>query len=189
MKVEQIDTSGQPRIGVFVCHCGINIAGVVDVSAVEEYAKSLPDVVFVMKDLFVCSDGTQRLLQDKIKEHNLNRVVVAACTPRTHEPIFQETCQRAGLNPYLFEMANIRDQCSWVHAGEPEEATSKAKDLIRMAVTKARKLQPLESREVEMNSKILVIGGGVSGISAALDLSSQGYKVTLVEKEKTWAED
>jgi len=185
LKVEQIDTSGEPRIGVFVCHCGINIAGVVDVSAVEEYAKGLPDVVFVMKDLFVCSDGTQRLLQDKIKEHKLNRVVVAACTPRTHEPIFQETCQRAGLNPYLFEMANIRDQCSWVHASEPEEATSKAKDLIRMAVTKARRLQPLESREVEMNSKILVIGGGISGISAALDLSSQGYKVTLVEKEKS----
>jgi heterodisulfide reductase subunit A len=185
VKVEPIDISGPPRVGVFVCHCGINIAGVVDVNSVEEYAKSLPDVVFVMKDLFVCSDGTQRLLQDKIKEHKLNRVVVAACTPRTHEPIFQETCQRAGLNPYLFEMANIRDQCSWVHANEPEEATSKAKDLIRMAVSKARMLQPLESREVQMNSKILVIGGGISGIQSALDLSSQGYKVTLIEKEKS----
>ena len=184
VKVEPIDISGPPRVGVFVCHCGINIAGVVDVNAVEEYAKSLPDVVFVMKDFFVCSDGTQRLLQDKIKEHKLNRVVVAACTPRTHEPIFQETCQRAGLNPYLFEMANIRDQCSWVHANEPEEATSKAKDLIRMAVSKARILQPLESREVQMNSKILIIGGGISGIQSALDLSSQGYKVTLIEKEK-----
>jgi len=185
LKVEPIDISGPLRIGVFVCHCGINIAGVVDVGAVEEYAKTLPDVVFVMKDLFVCSDGTQRLLQEKIKEHNLNRVVVAACTPRTHEPIFQETCERAGLNPYLFEMANIRDQCSWVHTNEPEEATSKAFDLIRMAVSKARKLKPLESRDVQMNSKILVIGGGISGIQAALDLSSQGYKVTIVEKEKT----
>lgn len=183
IQVTPIDISGPPRIGVFVCHCGINIAGVVDVASVEEYAKKLPNVVYCTKDLFVCSDGTQREMQQKIKEYNLNRVVVAACTPRTHEPIFQETCAQAGLNPYLFEMANIRDQCSWVHSQEPEEATLKSKDLIRMAVAKATRLQPLESREVPMNPKILVIGGGISGIQAALNLSSLGYKVTLIEKE------
>jgi len=184
IQVTPIDISGPPRIGVFVCHCGINIAGVVDVASVEEYAKKLPNVVYCTKDLFVCSDGTQREMQEKIKEHNLNRVVVAACTPRTHEPIFQETCAQAGLNPYLFEMANIRDQCSWVHSQEPEEATLKSKDLIRMAVAKAIRLQPLESREVPMNPKILVIGGGISGIQSALNLSSLRYKVTLIEKEK-----
>jgi len=123
-------------------------------------------------------------MAEKIKEENLNRVVVAACTPRTHEPIFQETCKRAGLNPYLFEMANIRDQCSWVHAGEPEAATRKAKDLLRMAVARAFHLEPLERRQVPMNPEILVIGGGISGIQAALDLAIKGEKVTLIEKEK-----
>jgi heterodisulfide reductase subunit A len=181
-KIVPVETDGQPRIGVFVCHCGINIAGVVDVAGVEEYAKSLPGVAYVSRELFTCSDGTQRLMQDKIKEHNLNRVVVAACTPRTHEPIFQETCRRAGLNPYLFEMANIRDQCSWVHAAEPEAATHKAKDLLRMAVARAYHLEPLETRQVPMDSGILVIGGGISGISAALDLAIKGEKVTLIEK-------
>jgi heterodisulfide reductase subunit A len=181
-EIVPIQSDGKPRIGVFVCHCGINIAGVVDVASVEEYARSLPGVVQVFRELFTCSDGTQRLMQEKIKEHNLNRVVVAACTPRTHEPIFQETCRRAGLNPYLFEMANIRDQCSWVHTAEPEAATEKAKDLLRMAVARAYHLEPLETRQVPMDSKIIVIGGGIAGISAALDLAIKGEKVTLIEK-------
>ncbi|KPL04580.1 MAG: hypothetical protein AMJ73_04145 [candidate division Zixibacteria bacterium SM1_73] len=181
-KVIPIQTDGRPRIGVFVCHCGINIAGVVNVAEVEEYAKSLPGVAYVSRELFTCSDGTQRFMQEKIKEEKLNRVVVAACTPRTHEPIFQETCRRAGLNPYLFEMANIRDQCSWVHAAEPEAATHKAKDLLRMAVARAYHLEPLETRQVPMDSKILIIGGGIAGISAALDLAIKGEKVTLIEK-------
>ena len=181
-KIVPIETDGTPRIGVFVCHCGINIAGVVNVAEVEEYAKSLPGVTYVCRELFTCSDGTQRFMQEKIKELELNRMVVAACTPRTHEPIFQETCRRAGLNPYLFEMANIRDQCSWVHAAEPEAATKKAKDLLRMAVARAYHLEPLETRQVPMDSKILIIGGGIAGISAALDLAIKGEKVTLIEK-------
>ncbi len=184
IKVEPIRVDGKPRIGVFVCHCGTNIGGVVNVEEVEEYARSLPGVVHVVRDLFMCSDGTQRLMAEHIKEHNLNRVVVAACTPRTHEPIFQETCRRAGLNPYLFEMANVRDQCSWVHSHEPEAATRKAKDLLRMAVARAYHLEPLERREVSMNPEILVIGGGIAGIQAALDLAIKGDKVTLIEKEK-----
>ncbi|MGB8656836.1 MAG: FAD-dependent oxidoreductase [Candidatus Zixiibacteriota bacterium] len=184
IKVEPLDVSGDPRIGVFVCHCGINIAGVVNVAEVEEYAKSLPGVTYVCRDLFMCSDGTQRFMAEKIKEQNLNRVVVAACTPRTHEPIFQETCKRAGLNPYLFEMANIRDQCSWVHSQEPEAATTKAKDLLRMAVARAYHLEPLERRQVPMNPEILIIGGGIAGIQAALDLALKGEKVTLIDKDK-----
>jgi heterodisulfide reductase subunit A len=184
VEVEPIKTDGQPRIGVFVCHCGTNIGGVVNVEEMEQYAKSLPGVVHVCRDLFVCSDGTQRLMQERIKEHNLNRVVVAACTPRTHEPIFQETCRRVGLNPYLFEMANVRDQCSWVHTHEPEAATRKAKDLLRMAAARAYHLEPLERRQVPMNPEILIVGGGISGIQAALDLAIKGEKVTLVEKEK-----
>ena len=184
IEVEPICVDGKPRIGVFVCHCGSNIAGVVNVEEVEEYAKSLPGVVHVVRDLFMCSDGTQRLMQDHIKEHNLNRVVVAACTPRTHEPIFQESCRRAGLNPYLFEMANIRDQCSWVHTHEPEAATQKSKDLLGMAVARAYHLEPLERRQVPMNPEILIIGGGISGIQAALDLAIKGEKITLIEKER-----
>jgi len=184
IEVEPIKTDGEPRIGVFVCHCGTNIGGVVDVEEVERYARSLPGVVHVVRDLFMCSDGTQREMQDHIKEHNLNRVVVAACTPRTHEPIFQETCRRAGLNPYLFEMANVRDQCSWVHTHEPDAATQKSKDLLRMAVARAYHLEPLERRQVAMSPEILVVGGGISGIQAALDLAIKGEKVTLIEKEK-----
>jgi len=183
-KIVPMETDGKPRIGVFVCHCGINIAGVVNVAELEEYARSLPGVAYVCRELFTCADGTQRFMQEKIKELKLNRMVVAACTPRTHEPIFQETCRRAGLNPYLFEMANIRDQCSWVHTAEPEAATKKAKDLLRMAVARAYHLEPLETRQVAMDSKILIIGGGIAGISAALDLSIKGEKVTLLEKSE-----
>ncbi|TKJ34023.1 heterodisulfide reductase [bacterium (candidate division B38) B3_B38] len=181
--VEPIDISGEPRIGVFVCHCGINIAGVVDVEEVNQYAQTLPGVVYSERMLFACADDSQREIQDKIKEYQLNRVVVASCTPRTHEPIFRETCDLVGLNPYLFEMANIRDQCSWVHASNPKKATEKANDLVRMAVARCHLLQPLESRQMPMNPDMLVVGGGITGIQASLDLARLGHKVTLVEKE------
>ena len=172
-----------PRIGVFVCHCGINIGGVVNVPAVAEYARKLPGVVHVEDNLYTCSQDTQELMKKKIEEHRLNRVVVASCTPRTHEPLFQDTIRQAGLNRYLFEMTNIRDQCSWVHMQQPEEATEKAKDLIRMAVAKAALLDPLPTQMVEMNQKALVIGGGLAGMTAAKKISQAGYEVYLIEKE------
>jgi len=179
------DVTGQdPRIGVFICHCGSNIAGVVDVLQVVEYAKTLPDVVYAENNLYTCSNDTQERIKDLIKEHKLNRVIVASCTPRTHEPLFRNTVREAGLNPYLFEMANIRDQCSWVHMHEPEKATQKSKDLVRMAVSKVRLLEPLQRRKVSVNHSALVIGGGLSGMSAALEIAEQGYDVHLVEKEK-----
>jgi heterodisulfide reductase subunit A len=182
---EEIDVSGEPRIGVFICHCGINIGSVVDVPGVVEYAKKLPNVVLASNALYTCSDDTQRAIRDAIKKHNLNRVIVAACTPRTHEPLFRETCRKAGLNPYLFEFANIREQCSWVHMEEKEHATKKAKDLVRMAVAKARMLEPLKVREVPVERSALVIGGGIAGITAALDLSAQSFEVHLVEKSES----
>jgi len=179
------DVTGQaPRIGIFICHCGSNIAGVVDVSQIVEYAKTLPDVVYAENNLYTCSNDTQEKIKNLIEEHNLNRVIVASCTPRTHEPLFRNTVREAGLNPYLFEMANIRDQCSWVHMHEPEKATRKAKDLVRMAVAKVRLLEPLQRRKVGVNHSALVIGGGLSGMSAALEIAEQGYEVHLVEKEK-----
>jgi len=174
----------EPRIGVFVCHCGINIGGVVDVPAVMEYARGLPNVAYAERNLYTCSQDTQENIMEKIWEHDLNRVVVASCTPRTHEPLFRETLQSSGLNPYLFEMANIRDQCSWVHMHEPEAATEKAKDLVKMAVAKARLLKPLKKPEVEVTPVALVIGGGLSGMTAALEIAEQGYEVHLVEKEE-----
>ena len=174
----------EPRVGVFVCHCGINIGGVVDVPAVVEYAKTLPNVVYAEDNLYTCSQDTQKLIREKIQEHNLNRVVVASCTPRTHEPLFRETVQEAGLNPYLFEMANIRDQCTWVHMHEPEKATEKAKDLIRSMVAKAKLLKPLKKADDRHQPVGLVIGGGVSGMTAALELAKQGFEVHFVEKEK-----
>jgi len=180
----EIDISEQePRIGVFVCHCGINIGGVVDVPEVTEYAEKLPGVVFSMNNLYTCSQDTQEKIKEMAKEHNLNRVVVASCTPRTHEPLFQNTIKEAGLNAYLFEMANIRDQCSWIHMHEPKDATEKAKDLVRMAVAKARLLEPLESLTIPVNPSALVIGGGVAGMTAALELAKQGFLTHLVEKE------
>ncbi len=179
------DVSGQPpRIGVFVCHCGKNIGGVVDVPSVVEYAKTLPDVVYAEDNLYTCSSDTQAKMRELMKEHNLNRMVVASCTPRTHEPLFRDTVREAGLNPYLFEMANIRDQCSWVHMHEPEAATVKAKDLVRMAVAKARLLEPLQKGKISINNDALVIGGGMSGMTAALNLADQGFQVHLVEKEE-----
>lgn len=180
----ETDVTGQePRIGVFVCHCGTNIAGVVNVPGVVEYAKTLPNVVYVENNLYTCSNDTQVRIKEKIKEHNLNRVVVASCTPRTHEPLFRNTIREAGLNPYLFEMANIRDQCSWVHMLEPEKATVKSNDLVRMAVAKAQLLEPLQKRPVPIIKAALVIGGGLSGMTSAIELAGQGFDVHLVEKE------
>jgi heterodisulfide reductase subunit A len=176
------DVTGPPRIGVFTCHCGINIAGVVDVEAVSDYVKDLPDVVYSTHSLYTCSDDTQKKIQEAIAEHNLTRVVVAACTPRTHEGIFRDTCDSAGLNPYLFEMANIRDQCSWVHKEEPDAATEKAKDLLRRSIDRSRLLQPLEPESVDVTKAALVIGGGISGIQSAIDISQSGFDTYLVEK-------
>ncbi len=180
--VEKDVSGAQPRVGVFVCNCGINIGGIVDVPAVREYAATLPYVAFVDDNLFTCSQDTQNKIKDKIAEHNLNRVVVASCSPRTHEPMFQETIREAGLNKYLFEMANIRDQDSWVHQGEPEKATAKAKDLVRMAVAKATLIEPLHQVELSLQKSAIVVGGGVAGLSAALNLAQAGYPVHLVEK-------
>jgi heterodisulfide reductase subunit A len=167
------DIAGEePKIGVFVCHCGINIGGVVDVPGVVEYAKSLPNVVHAEHNLYTCSEDTQGHIKEMIEEHKLNRTIVASCTPRTHEPLFRNTT-----------MANIRDQCSWVHMHEDEAATAKAKDLVRMAVAKSRLLEPLEKMELSLNKNALVLGGGLSGMTAALELSRQGFQTYLVEKE------
>jgi heterodisulfide reductase subunit A len=171
------------RIGVFVCHCGINIGSVVDVPQVSEYAGGMEDVAYYTESLYSCSQDAQEVLKEKIAEHKLNRVVIAACSPRTHEPLFQETLKDAGLNRSLFEMVNIRDQCSWVHANEPEAATDKSLDLVRMAVAKARHIQPLPEQTVPVTSTALVIGGGVAGMTAALNLADQGFQSYLVEKE------
>jgi len=177
------DVGGEPpRIGVFVCHCGVNIGGVVNVPEVRDYAATLPNVVYAEDNLYTCSQDAQEMIKEKIKEHNLNRVVVASCSPHTHEPLFQETIRQAGLNKYLFEMANIRDQCSWVHKEYPEEATEKAKGLVRMAVAKARLFQPLKELSIGVVDKALVIGGGVAGMTAALELADQGFRTFLVER-------
>jgi heterodisulfide reductase subunit A len=178
-------TDQQPRIGVFVCWCGINIGGTVNVPEVVEYASTLPNVIYADQNLYTCSQDTQEKIKDAIKEYNLNRVIVASCTPRTHEPLFQSTIREAGLNPYLFEMTNIRDQCSWVHMHTPEDATGKAKDLVRMAVAKSNLLESLTSTSVDVTQSGLVIGGGIAGMTAALGLAEQGFPVYLVEKENT----
>jgi len=170
------------RIGVYVCHCGKNIAGSVDCEAVAKYAATLPQVKLAKHNLYTCSDPGQETIKKDIIEQNLNRVVVASCTPRLHEPTFRRTCEEAGLNKYLFEMANIREHCSWVHLYEPEKATEKAKDLVRMAVARVTFLDPQEEAVVPVTKKALVIGGGVAGIQAALDLADTGYQVYLVEK-------
>ncbi|MBO8136999.1 MAG: CoB--CoM heterodisulfide reductase iron-sulfur subunit A family protein [Desulfotomaculum sp.] len=172
------------RTGVFVCHCGINIGGVVDVKSVVEYARDLPGVVLATDKMYACSQDSAAQIKEAIKEYNLNRVVVASCSPRTHEPMFQETLKEAGLNPHLFELTNIRDQCSWVHMNEPEKATEKAKDLVKMAVNKVALAQPVNPVKLEMNHDVLVIGGGAAGMTNALNLAAQGYQVYLVEKEE-----
>ncbi len=182
---KELDVVGQPpRIGVFVCHCGINIGGVVDVPSVMEYAQTLPNVVHACDNLYTCSSDTQEIIKKRIQEYGLNRVIVASCSPRTHEPLFQETIKEAGLNRYLFEMANIRDQCSWVHMHDHEAATEKAKDLVRMAVAKARMIEPLERLSLGVTRRGLVIGGGLAGMTAALALAEQGFEVDLVEKNE-----
>ncbi len=173
----------EPRIGVFVCHCGRNIGAYVNVPEVVEYVKALPNVVHAEHNLYTCSEEGISAIKKGILEYSLNRVIVASCTPRTHEPLFRSACEAAGLNKYLFEFVNIRDQCSWVHMNEPERATQKAKDLIRMGVAKARLLEPLEEVETKVAPSALVIGGGVAGMSAALNLAQQGFDVHLVEKE------
>ncbi len=181
--IPQTDVRGErPRVGVFVCSCGINIAGVVDVKAVTEYAAGLPYVEYTTNNLFACSQDTQDALTQIIKEKNLNRIVVAACTPKTHEPLFQETLTNAGLNKYLFEMANIRNQDSWVHKNNPELATEKAKDLVRMAVSKISLGDALEEAELNINQTAMIVGGGIAGMSAARSLAAQGYQTHIIEK-------
>jgi len=175
----------EPRIGVFVCHCGLNIAGVIDVKAVTEYAKTLPNVVYAEHNPYTCADPGQESIKKAIKEYKLNRVVVAACSPRLHEPTFRRCVSEAGLNPYLLEMANIREHSSWAHPSEPEKATEKAKEIVKMAVAKARLLRPLEPFRVPVTKKAMVIGGGIAGINAALDLAEMGFKVYLVEKKES----
>jgi heterodisulfide reductase subunit A len=172
----------RPRVGVFVCRCGINIAGVVDVPSVAEYAKTLPYVEYASDNLYSCSQDTQENISQIIKQKNLNRVVVAACTPKTHEPLFQETLINAGLNKYLFEMANIRNQDSWVHKNNPEFATKKAKDLVRMAVSKVTLMEPLKETELEVNQTAMVVGGGISGMASAKSLANQGYETHIIER-------
>ena len=173
------------RVGVFVCNCGINIGGVADVPAVRDYARSLPHVVHVEDNLFTCSQDTQDKMKSTIQEKGINRVVVASCSPRTHEPLFQQTIREAGLNTYLFDMANIRDQDTWVHQGNPERATSKAKDLVRMAVARVSLLEPLHKVSFGLKKTTLVVGGGVAGMTSALNLAQQGYEVKLIEKTDT----
>jgi len=172
----------RPRVGVFVCRCGINIAGVVDVPSVAEYAKTLPYVEYTSDNLYSCSQDTQETISQIIKQKNLNRVVVAACTPKTHEPLFQETLINAGLNKYLFEMANIRNQDSWVHKNNPKFATKKARDLVRMAVSKVTLMDPLKETELEVNQTAMVIGGGISGMASAKSLANQGYETHIIER-------
>lgn len=174
----------QARIGVFVCHCGTNIGGFVDVPAVTEYSEKLPGVVYAERNLYTCSADGVRAIKNKIKEHNLDRVIVASCTPRTHAPLFKSTCKEAGVNPYLFEFVNIRDQCSWVHMREPERATEKAKDLIRMGVAKATLLEPSEDISIDIEPSVMIIGAGVSGLTSALTLAKQGFAVHLIEKKE-----
>lgn len=178
-------SQAEPRIGVFVCHCGINIGGIVDVPATAEFAKTLPYVAFAEDNLYTCSQDTQDHIRQMIAEHDLNRVIVASCSPRTHEPLFQQTLCEAGLNPHLFEMANIRDQCSWIHMNTPSDATKKAKDLVRMAAAKVALVEPLAAAELDVTPSALVIGGGLAGMTAALAIADQDFEVTLIERERS----
>jgi heterodisulfide reductase subunit A-like polyferredoxin len=181
-KEKQDDVDEPRRIGVYVCHCGLNIAKTVDCQKVAETAAGMNDVV-ISKDIgYACSEPGQQQIKDDILEHGLDRVVVASCSPRLHEPTFRHMIQSAGLNPYLLEMANLREQCSWVHMDEPAAATSKAIDLVKMAVSRVRLLRPLKEEILSLTKRTLVIGGGVAGIQAALDLADNGFDVVLVEK-------
>lgn len=188
--MSQPETSEQPereelRVGVFICHCGLNIAGTVDIKQLIEYAKTIPDVVYVKENRYTCADPGQDEIRKAIKEHKLNRVVVAACSPRMHEPTFRRAVSEAGLNPFLYEMANIREFASWCHPNTPQEATNRAKDSIKMAVAKARLMMPLQTIEVSVTNKALVVGGGIAGMNAALDLAEMGFKVYLLENTES----
>ena len=171
------------RVGVFVCECGMNIAGFVDCEDVRQYAEGLEGVVVSARNKYTCSDPGQEEIKRQIREHSLNRVVVASCSPRLHEPTFRGCMVEAGLNPYLLEVANIREQCSWVHSKNREEATRKARDIVRMSVARARLLKPQEENEIPVTDAVLVIGGGIAGIQASLDLADTGHKVYLLEKQ------
>ncbi len=171
------------RIGVFVCECGMNIAGSLDCEAVREEAEKLPNVVCSVRNKYTCAEPGQQEIKKYIKSHNLNRVVVASCTPRMHEPTFRNCVAEAGLNPYLMEMANIREHCSWTHIDDWDGATEKAKDIVKVSVARAALLQPQTETELPVTKAVLVVGGGVSGIQASLDLADAGYQVHLVEKE------
>jgi heterodisulfide reductase subunit A len=181
--VIRLPKSDELRIGVFVCECGLNIAGVVDCDEVSKFARGLKDVVAVVKNKYTCADPGQNEIKKAIAEHRLNRVVVASCTPKIHESTFRNCVSEAGLNKYLFEMANIREHCSWVHQHEKAKATQKAKDLVKSAVARARLLEPQEEAEVKVTPGALVIGGGIAGIQASLELADAGHQVYLVEKE------
>ncbi len=173
----------KPRIGVFVCECGLNIAGFLDCEEVRKYAEGLDDVVVAMRNRYTCSDPGQEEIKKQIREQALNRVVVASCSPRLHEPTFRACVAEAGINPYLFEMANIREHCSWVHSTDRQAATRKARDIVGMAVSRARLLKPQEEGKVQVTDAALVIGGGIAGIQAALDLADAGHMVYMVEKQ------
>ena len=175
----------EPRIGVYICHCGSNIAGVIPPKEVVEFASILPGVVRATDTMYACADSGQRLIKEDIKKYNLNRVVVSACSVRMHEPTFRAAVAEAGLNPFLMEMANIREQCTWAHGHDREGALEKAKDLTASAIAKASFLTPLDMITVPVSKKALVIGAGVAGISSALDLAEQGIQTILVEKEPT----
>ena len=180
---ERDETGEEPKVGVFVCHCGANIGRVVDVPSVVEYASTLDNVVHAQESLFACSSDNAQEIADTIREKGLNRVVVAACTPRTHEPLFRDTCREGGINQYFFEMANIREHCSWVHSKETAKATQKAKEIVRMSVARSARLEPLEEFELPVNKACLVVGGGIAGMTSSLSLAGQGFEVYLVEKE------
>jgi len=176
------DKEDQPRIGVYVCHCGLNIGQTVDCPKIAESAAKIKDVV-VSKDIgYACSEPGQQQIKNDISEYGLDRIVVASCSPRLHEPTFRQMMQSAGLNPYLLEMANLRAQCSWVHMNEPEAATRKADELVRMAISRVRLLRPLIEEKILLNKRVMVIGGGIAGIQTALDLGDNGFDVVLVEK-------
>ncbi|MHA1850471.1 MAG: NAD(P)-binding protein, partial [Candidatus Thorarchaeota archaeon] len=177
------DTNEIPRIGVFVCHCGHNIAGAVDVVSVAEMARELPFVTYSTDEMFMCSDAGQTLIKEKIKEFNLNRIVVASCSPRMHEPTFRRVVEEADVNRYLFDQVNLREHVSWCHTREPEKATEKAKDLVRMSVARAAKLQALPIKTVNVLPTTMVVGGGIAGLRASLDIAERGFDVVLVEKD------
>ncbi|MCX8021787.1 MAG: FAD-dependent oxidoreductase, partial [Syntrophorhabdaceae bacterium] len=177
-------TQEEPRIGVFVCHCGANIGRVVSVPSVVEYAKSLPNVVYATEQLFSCSTNSAKEITDAITEHGLNRVIVAACTPRTHEPTFRDSLREGGINQYFVDMANIREHCSWVHSKEKEESTEKAKELLRMSLARALHLEPLQEFELPVDKRALIVGGGIAGMNCALSIANQGHEVYIIEKEK-----